>query len=75
MRTEVLDKVTIAEILADALRLEVPAKGSEPQAAAPGGPDPSRPEGPAKPALEVLDGERGRLETEGRRRTTRRADR
>ncbi len=75
VRTVVLDKVTIAEILTDALRLEVPAKGPEPHAAAPGGPDLPRPEGPAKPALEVLDGERGRLETEGRRRTTRRADR
>ena len=73
VRTEVLDRVTIAEILADALRLEVPAKAPEaPAAEAP--PEGPGPEAPAKPVLEVVEGEGGKEGTEERRRARRRAD-
>jgi hypothetical protein len=72
VRTEVLDRVTIAEILADALQLEVPAKAPEAPAAAPA---PPGPEAPAKPVLEVVEGEGGKEGTEERRRARRRVDR
>ncbi len=75
VRTEVLDRVTIAEILADALRLEAPAKAPE----APAGEAPPEegpgPEAPAKPVLEVVEGEGGKEGTEERRRGRRRVDR
>ena len=72
VRTEVLDRVTIAEILADALQLEVPAMAPEAPAAAPA---PPGPEAPAKPVLEVVEGEGGKEGTEERRRARRRVDR
>ena len=67
VHTEVLDRVTVAEILADALKLEIPAKAPEaPAAEAPSeGPGP---EAPAKPVLEVVEGEGGKEGTEERRR-------
>jgi len=74
VRTEVLDRVTIAEILADALRLEAPAKVPEtPAGEAPPEEGPG-PEVPAKPILEVVEGEGGKEGTEERRRPRRRAD-
>lgn len=75
VRTEVLERVTIAEILADALRLEAPAKAPEAPAAGPPPAEAAHPEAAARPALEVLEGEAGREDTEGRRRPRRRADR
>jgi membrane protein len=79
VRTEVLERVTIAEILRDGLRLEVSAKA--PEAPAPEAPleappvDAARPEQPARPALEVVEGEGGKEGTEERRRARRRPDR
>jgi len=73
VRTEVLDRVTIAEILTDALRLEAPTRPSETPAAPAGLPEGSGPKGPAKPLLEVVEG--GEEQGEQRRQTRRRADR